>query len=296
MAPGTESCMFGLTMWSVRDKTCVITGASSGIGKHTALGLAERGARLALVCRDRGRGDAAAAEARSAGAPHVDVLIADLSIQSEVRRVAAELLDRVPSIDVLIHNVGVVMPKRKVTRDGVEATLAINHLAPFLLTHLLRERVEASAPARIVVVASQVEARGHIDFDDLQLERTAYAPLTAYDRSKLANVLFTYELARRLRDSDVTVNCLHPGVIATNLLCDYMGRPRIMSKVHRLTHPGPQTGAQTSIRLATDPALEGVSGKYFRPDGESQSSKQSYDADVARRLWDVSEQLTGIAK
>jgi len=282
-------------MWSVRDKTCVVTGASSGIGKHTALGLARQGARLALLGRDPKRTAAAADECRRAGSSRVDVFVADLSMQAEVRRLGDQLLERLESIHVLLHNAGVVMPTRRLTVDGVEATLAINHLAPFLLTQRLLDRVVASAPARIVVVASQVESRGRIDFDDLQLERQRYVPLTAYDRSKLANVLFTYELARRLKDTDVTVNCLHPGVIATNLLCDYMGRPRLMSRVNRLKHPGPETGAQTSIRLATDPALEGTSGKYFRPDGESPSSKQSYDTETARRLWEVSEQLTAVS-
>jgi retinol dehydrogenase 14 len=278
-------------MWTVRDKMCVVTGASSGIGKETAIGLARQGARVAIVCRDRERGAAAAVETRAAGSPQVEVFLADLSLQADVRRVAGQLVERLERIDVLLHNAGMVMRERRMTPDGIETTLAINHLAPFLLTQLLRPKIEA--PARIVVVASQVEARGRINFEDLHFDRTHYEPLAAYCQSKLANVLFTYELSRRLRGTDITANCLHPGVIATNLLCDYMGRPRVMSKVHRLTHPGPKEGAEVSIKLATDPALAGVSGRYFRPEGEAQSSKQSYDADMARRLWEVSEQLTG---
>jgi retinol dehydrogenase-14 len=280
-------------MWTVRDKMCVVTGASAGIGKETALGLARLGARVAIVCRDRERGAAAAAETRAAGSPQVEVFLADLAEQAEVRRVAAQIGERAGRIDVLVHNAGVVMRERRLTRDGVETTLAINHLAPFLLTALLRAQLEPAA--RIVVVASQVEARGRIDLDDLSFARTHYEPLAAYCQSKLANVLFTYELTRRLRDTDITANCLHPGVIATNLLCDYMGRPRVMSKVHRLTHPGPREGALVSLKLATDAALAGVSGRYFRPEGEAQSSKQSYDPDLARRLWEVSEKLTGLA-
>ena len=280
-------------MWNVRDKTCVVTGASAGIGKETALGLARLGARVAIVCRDRDRGAAAVAETRAAGSPQVELFLADLSLQDDVRRLAGQLVERLARIDVLLHNAGVVMRERVVTRDGIEATLAVNHLAPFLLTQLLRAKIEA--PARIVVVASQVEARGRIDFGDLSFARTPYDPLAAYYQSKLANVLFTYELTRRLRDTDITANCLHPGVIATNLLCDYMGRPRVMSKVHRLTHPGPKEGAQVSLKLATDPALTGVSGRYFRPEGEGASSKQSYDPELARRLWEVSEQLTGLS-
>ncbi|HWN71740.1 MAG TPA: SDR family oxidoreductase, partial [Haliangium sp.] len=268
--------------------------ASSGIGKETAIGLARQGARVAIVCRDRERGAAAAAEARAAGSPQVEVFLADLSVQAEVRRVAGQIVERFDRIDVLLHNAGAVMRERRITPDGIETTFAANHLAPFLLTELLRPKLDATA--RIVVVASQVEARGRIQFDDLDFERTPYEPLAAYCQSKLANVLFTYELSRRLRGTDITANCLHPGVIATNLLCDYMGRPRVMSKVHRLTHPGPKEGAAVSLRLATDPALAGVSGRYFRPEGEGNSSKQSYDADLARRLWEVSEQLTGLSQ
>ncbi|WP_428268361.1 SDR family oxidoreductase [Haliangium sp.] len=280
-------------MWTIRDKVCVVTGATSGIGKETALGLARQGAHLALVGRDRGRGDAAVAEVRAAGSPQVELFLADFSRQDQVRRLAGELGQRLPTIDVLLHNAGVVMRERRLTTDGVEATLATNHLAPFLLTQLVRDKL--SQASRVIMVASQVEARGHIDFDDLHFAHTPYEPLAAYCRSKLANVLFTYELARRLRDTDITANCLHPGVIATNLLCDYMGRPRVMNKLHRLTHPKPKQGAQVSIRLATDPALDGVSGRYFRPEGEASSSKASYDPELARRLWEVSEQLTGLA-
>lgn len=284
-------------MWTVRDKMCVVTGASAGIGKETALGLARQGARVAIVCRDRDRGAAVVAETRAAGSPQVELLVADLALQAEVRRLAEQLANRLERIDVLLHNAGAVNRERRLTRDGIETTLAVNHLAPFLLTHLLRPKIEASGtPARIIVVASQVEARGRIAFDDLNFERTPYEPLAAYCQSKLANVLFTYELTRRLRNTDITANCLHPGVIATNLLCDYMGRPRVMSKVHRLTHPGPKEGAEVSLRLATDPALSGVSGRYFRPEGEASSSKQSYDPELARRLWEVSEQLTGLAQ
>ncbi len=279
--------------WSVSGKTCLITGANTGIGKETARALVKKGANVVMVCRDRGRGEAARKEIAGRGG-EVDLLIADLSVQRKIRRLSDDVLSRYPSLPLVISNAGVVMPQREVTSDGHEATFAINHLAPFLLINLLRERIEASTPARIVVVASQVEAGGILDFDNLHLER-GYEPLVAYRQSKLANVLFTYELARRLKNTDVTVNCLHPGVIATNLLCDYMGRPRIASKLHRLTHPGPKKGAATSIRLATDPSLEGVSGKYFRPEGQSQSSKQSYDEALATRLWEESERLTGLS-
>ncbi len=280
--------------WTVRDKTCLITGANTGIGKETALDLARRGAKIVMVCRDRERGEAARREIANAGSHAAELLIADLADLAQVRRLTDEVLERCPSLPLVISNAGVVMPERTTTPDGYEATFAINHLAPFLLLNRLRERIEASTPARIVVVASQVEASGVIAFDDLMTERD-YEPLVAYRQSKLANVLFTYELARRLKDTDVTVNCLHPGVIATNLLSDYNGRPRALGMLHRLSHPGPKVGAATSIRLATDPELSGVSGRYFRPEGEAQSSMASYDEDLASRLWKESERLTGLS-
>ena len=279
--------------WTVRDKTCLITGANTGIGKETALELARRGAKVVMACRDRGRGEAARAEISASGSHPAELLIADLADLAQVRRLADEIHERHPSLPLVISNAGVVMPQRTTTVDGYEATFAINHLAPFLLIHRLRDRIEASAPARIVVVASQVEASGVIAFDDLMTERD-YQPLVAYRQSKLANVLFTYELARRLADTDVTVNCLHPGVIATHLLSDYTGRPRALGMLQRLSHPGPKVGAETSIRLATDPSLGGVSGRYFRPEGEAQSSKASYDEDLAARLWTESERLCGL--
>jgi NAD(P)-dependent dehydrogenase (short-subunit alcohol dehydrogenase family) len=279
---------------SVRDRVgvVVITGASSGIGKETALGLARLGARLVLLCRDAGRARAAADEIRQrAPGPSVETVLADLASQAEVRRAAAEIRARHERIDVLIHNAAIIQAKRRTTVDGLEEQLAVNHLAPFLLTQLLLDAVKAAAPSRIVVVASQVEARGRLDFDDLQLARGSYGHLRAYDRTKLANVLFTYELARRLEGSGVTANCLHPGVIATNLLSDYLGRPRALGFLQGLTNPGPDKGARTSIWAASDPSLEQTTGKYFRERREASSSPASYDRELARRLWEVSEGL-----
>jgi NAD(P)-dependent dehydrogenase (short-subunit alcohol dehydrogenase family) len=281
----------------LKGKVCVVTGASSGIGKETALGLAKLGAALILVCRDAGRGAAAAGEIRrrTRGAA-VEVVLGDLSSQAAVRRIADEIKARHERLHVLVNNAGLITTgtARQVTVDGLELQLAVNHLAPFLLTHLLLDRLRAGAAARIVVVASQVESRGKIDFDDLQSARGDYDPMRAYCQSKLANVLFTYELARRLGGSKVTANCLHPGVIATNLLSDYLGRPRAMGFISQLSHPGPEKGAKTSILLASDPSLEGVSGKYFREEREAQSSPGSRDPAVARRLWTVSCELSGL--
>lgn len=279
----------------MRDKICIVTGANTGIGKETAIGLAEMGATVVMVCRNRRRGESAAADIRRlTDNPAVELMIADLSSQRQVRQLAADFQIKHSRLDVLVNNAGVITPRRQRTVDGLETQFAVNHLAPFLLTNLLLDVLKASAPSRIVVVASQVESRGKIEFDDLQGERR-YDYMAAYCQSKLANVMFTYELARRLDGTGVTANCLHPGVIATNLLSDYMKRPRAIGMVNRLRYPGPSEGAQTSIYLASDPAMEGVSGRYFRCDtGETPSSKASYDEDAWRRLWEVSEQLTGM--
>ncbi len=198
-------------------KTVLITGATSGIGKATAMGLANMGASVVMVGRDRGRGEAAVAEIKErSGNASVDLMLADVSSQREIRRLADGFGEAYPRLDVLVNNAGVFRSERITTADGIEATFAVNHLAYFLLTNLLLERLKASAPSRIVNVASADHSNATIDFDDLQGEK-GYRGAKAYSRSKLANVLFTYELARRLRGTGVTVNCLHPGVVGTNL-------------------------------------------------------------------------------
>lgn len=267
-------------------KVCVVTGASSGIGKEVAFGLARAGASVIMICRDRERGEAAAREIEKLG-PRPELHLADLAEQREVRRVAREISASHPRIDVLIHNAGVVNLTHRITGDGIEATLAVNHVAAFLLTQELLGILEG--PARIVVVASQVEKRGVIDFDDLQSER-AYDPLKAYFQSKLANVLFTYELARRLKDKGVTVNCLHPGVIATNLLANYMGKTSLGLR-DRLTNPGPASAAKMIVRLALDPAFSDTTGAYFHETRKVASSATSQDRALQQRLWEVTESL-----
>src|SRR5215211_1703591 len=190
-------------------RTVLVTGGTGGIGRATATGLAALGARVAITGRDRGRAEAAAAEIQADGGPPVEVFIGDMSAQGDVRRLAAEVLRALPRLDVLVNNVGGFWNTRHVTADGLERTFALNHLAPFLLTHLLWDRLSNSAPARVVSVASNAHAQGRIDFDDLQGERS-YSGARAYSQSKLANVLFTYELARRLPATSVTANALHP--------------------------------------------------------------------------------------
>jgi retinol dehydrogenase-14 len=282
-------------------RTVLVTGASGGIGRATALGLATRGAHLAITGRDRGRTEGAARELRAAGGGQggqVDVFVADLSSQSEVRRLADEALQRLSRIDVLVNNVGGYWSTRHVTADGLERTFALNHLAPFLLTNLLLERLERSRPARVVTVASNAHAQGRIDFDDLQGERS-WSGARAYSQSKLANVLFTYELARRLQAtsvSSVTANALHPGVVRTGFGAeDPGGVQRRFIPLMRPFMKAPAKGATTSIRLASAPELERVTGQHFANGKPKRSSERSYDEAVAARLWKVSADLVGLA-
>jgi len=270
------------------------TGGTGGIGGATAMGLAMMGAHLGITGRDRGRTEEAALEIRAAGGGQADVFVADLSSQSEVRRLAVEVLQRYPRIDVLVNNVGGYWNTRHVTADGLEHTFALNHLAPFLLTNLLLDHLEQSAPARVVTVSSNAHATGRIDFDDLQGERS-YSGSKAYNQSKLANVLFTYELARRLQPSAVTANALHPGVASTSFGAeDPRGVQRLIIPFARPFMKTPAQGAATSIHLASAPDLEHVTGRYFANSKPKRSCKLSYDETVAARLWQVSAELVGL--
>ena len=271
-------------------KVCVVSGANSGIGRATALGLAGRGATVVLVCRSHARGAPVLEEIRRGGSGAADLLIADLASQRQIRAVAAAYLKRFDRLDVLVNNAGVSgWRTRLVTEDGLERTFAVNHLAPFLLTGLLLERMKASAPARAVTVSSVAHRLFPLDFDDLQGERH-YSSFAAYCRSKLANVLFTHELARRVDGTGVTANCLHPGVVATDLFRDM---PRwLRAMLVRPVVLTPAQGADTVLHLATAPALTEVSGRYFVRRRPVRSSRASRDAHAARRLWWASEVLT----
>ena len=274
-------------------KTVLVTGASGGIGLATAAGLAQLGARVGLVGRDAARSEAAAERLRAAGG-QVDVFVADMSSQGEVRRLAEEVLTAYPRLDVLVNNVGGYWATRHATVDGLERTFAVNHLAPFLLTNLLLDRLRASAPARVVTVSSGAHAMGIIDFEDLQGERV-YSGERAYNQSKLANVMFTYELARRLQGSGVTANTFHPGVVRTNFgREDSKGWMRLMLPVIRPFLKSPDKGAATSVYLASSPEVEGVTGQYFAKQKARRSSTASYDTTAAARLWDVSATLVGL--
>jgi retinol dehydrogenase-14 len=277
--------------------TVLVTGGTGGIGLATATGLAGLGARVGIVGRSATRGAAAAdAVRRRVPSAQVDVFAADLSAQAEVRRLAAEVTASYPRLDVLVNNVGGYWAHRHVTADGLEHTFALNHLAPFLLTHELRDLLVAGVPARVVTVSSGAQAMGRIDLDDLQGERS-YNGQRAYNQSKLANVLFTYELARRLQGSGVTATALHPGVVRTAFGREDAGRfMRLMFPVVTPFMKTPEQGAATSIHLASSPEVAGVTGAYFANRRPKRSSKASYDRALAHRLWEVSAELTGVSE
>jgi NAD(P)-dependent dehydrogenase (short-subunit alcohol dehydrogenase family) len=274
-------------------KIVLITGASQGIGRSTALALGSMGARLLLVVRDLEKGKLVADQIAASGNRDVTLLQADLARQADVRKLAAEVEREVPRIDVLLNNAGAIFPTRQTTEDGLERTFALNHLAYFMLTCLLRDRLKESVPARVINVSSEAHRSGRIDFDDLGGERK-YSGGSAYARSKLANVLFTYELARRLAGSGVTANCLHPGVVATGFGQNEPGWFRVLVNLARPFMIAEDKGAQTSIYLASSPDVEGVTGAYWVKCKRRYSAKSSYDANLAARLWEVSEALTGV--
>jgi len=277
-------------------KTVLVTGGTSGIGKATAVGLARLGARVGITGRDTARAEAAAAEIRAASNNSaVDAFAADLSSRTEVRRLAREVLECYAQLDVLVNNVGGFWAHRHLTADGLEHTFALNHLAPFLLTNLLLDRLIASAPVRVVTVSSGAHTAGRLDFDDLQGEKK-YSGQHAYNASKLANVMFTYELARRLRGAGVTATVPHPGVVRTSFGAeDQAAFFTILSPLIRPFLKTTAQGAATSIYLASSAHVEGVTGQYFANSKPKKSSTSSYDTRVAGRLWQVSADLVGLS-
>ena len=275
-------------------RVCLVTGATQGIGKVTALELARRGADVLIVARDPARGAAAVEAIREAG--KCELLLADLSKMSDVRALADEVTRRRDRLHVLVNNAGAMHTHRKVTAEGLETTFATNHLAYFLLTQRLLPLLERGGTperkARIVNVASAAHLRGQLDFDDLQRERGSYGgPMAQYSASKLMNIMFTYELARRLAGKHVTANCLHPGVVATGFGRNDEGWLKSLIRIGSVFFISPEKGAETSIYLATSEDVEGVSGKYFDKCRPRHSSRASYDEAAQRRLWDYSESL-----
>ncbi len=279
----------------MQTKTCLITGATSGIGLATALALAQMGATTILAGRSAERCQQAVARIKSeTGNQDVDYLLADLSVQAQVRSLAAEFKSRYERLDVLVNNAAAIFFFRQVSADGIEMNFAVNHLAYFLLTNLLLETLKASAPARIVNVASNSHFGQHLDFDNLELRR-GYNPGKAYGRSKLANLYFTYELARRLIGTGVTVNAMHPGFVRTNMAANNGWLVRLFLPLVHLNSLTPEEGARTAVYLASSPDVETVNGKYFVREREVASDPVSYDESAAKRLWEISEKMTKLS-
>ena len=275
-------------------RTILITGATRGIGRAAAEALAGAGASVIVHGRDALRVGVVVSIAGRRG--RVDGMVADLASLADVRRLAAEIDARYDRLDVLINNAGLATRRREVTVDGFERQLAVNHLAPFLLTHLLLPKLKASAPARIVNVASNAHHRAAFDIDDLNWERRPYSPLGAYGATKLANVLFTRELAKRLRGTGVTANCLHPGVVATNIFNGLGVIGRLFSIVSKPFLLSSSKGAETTVYLATSGDVAGTSGEYFAGSRRVDPSAAARDEALGRRLWERSAAMTGIDK
>ena len=275
-------------------KVVLITGGTSGIGKAAATALAAMGAEVVVTGRSRERGEAAVEEIRRAsGNGGVSLALADLTVQAEVRKLAEEFGRSHDRLDVLINNAGAVFSKREETADGLERTLALNHLAPFLLTNLLLGLIKESAPSRIITVSSEARRGAEIDFDDLQSGRK-YRGFPVYGKSKLANILFTYELAERLRGTGVTANCVHPGAVSTNFGMNNGGLMVLLFRTLKPFMRTPEQGADTIIYLASSPEVEGVSGRYFGDRKVISSSEEPHDVSAQRRLWEESEELTNL--
>ena len=280
---------------SMTGKVCLVTGATNGIGKETALALAKMGATTIIVARDPAKGAAVLEEImRQSGNDGVELMHADLASLDSVRKLAADFQAKHQQLHVLVNNAGVYNIKRSETQDGFEATFGVNHLSHFLLTNLLLDVIKASAPARIINVSSASHKGAKINFDDLQSEKS-YRGLSVYGQSKLANVLFTYELARRLEGTNVTANALHPGVVLTGFGANNAGIFRLLFRVFQtVARPfmlSPERGAETSIHLASSPEVEGVTAKYFVKKEPVPSNDISYETDVAQRLWQMSEEM-----
>src|SRR6267378_177113 len=274
-------------------KTCLITGGNSGIGKATALGLARMGANIVIVSRSKEKGEAALAEIiAKSGNRNVELMLADMSSQDSIRRLASDFKAGHGKLHLLVNNAGVYLTRRTTTVDGLESTFAINHLGPFLLTNLLLDLLKASAPSRIVNVSSDAHNGAKVNFEDLQGEKK-FSGWHAYAQSKLAMILFTHELAKKLDGTGVTVNSAHPGVVRTN----FANNNGLVTFGFRLMRPffiSPKSAAKRILYVATSSDLEGVTGKYFTKMHEAKSSQESYDDDSAKRLWQISEQLTKV--
>lgn len=281
---------------SMASKACLVTGGTSGIGMVTAEALARLGAQVILVGRDRSRCDAAVTSIQVAtNNQDVRSIVADLSSQAEIRRLAERLKTEVSRIHVLINNAGAVFPKRTESSDGIEMTWALNHLGYFLLTNLLLDKLQASSPARVVNVSSDAHRilKG-LDWDDIEGKKR-YRAFRAYSQSKLANILFSNELARRLEGTGVTSNALHPGFVRTRFFEEKGRLGWVVKQIARFMAIMPEDGARTSIYLATSPEVESVTGQYFEKSKPGKPSAASQKVDDAKRLWELSKMMTGLS-
>lgn len=276
-------------------KIVMVTGATGGIGKVTALELAKMGAQMVLVGRSPEKAERTAQEIQiQSGNPQVDFLVADLSSQQDIRRLAAEFNQRYDHLNVLVNNAGAYLNHREESVDGIEMTFALNHLGYFLLTHLLLDALKAGAPARIVNVSSAAHTGARFNLDDVEMKNN-FSGWTAYSNSKLANLYFTYALDRRLQGSGITVNALHPGFVDTNFGVSNGGTfGKVFNVIQKVGAISPQEGAQTSIYLASSPEVEGISGKYFSKKKPVKSTDVSYDEEAAEMLWKISLDYTGL--
>jgi NAD(P)-dependent dehydrogenase (short-subunit alcohol dehydrogenase family) len=278
-------------MQDMQGKIAIVTGSNTGIGKETARGLAARGAKVVLACRDMAKAQAARDDiARTTGRDDVTAMALDLGSKASIRAFAEQFKASYSRLDVLVNNAGVWSTSRKTTADGFESTFGVNHLGTFLLTHELLPLLEASAPSRVVVVSSGLHYRGRMDWEDLQFERRGFSGSEAYNQSKLANVLFTLALARRLEGAGVTVNAIHPGVVATELTRDY---PRFLVKFFHLFLLTPEQGAACSLHVATSPEAATVTGQYFEK-SKPKIPARTADRDAQEKLWALSERLWGL--
>jgi retinol dehydrogenase 14 len=272
----------------------LITGGTSGIGRATATALAAMGAEVVVTGRSRERGEAAVEEIRdTSGNERVSLILADLAVQAEVRGLAEEFRERYDRLDVLVNNAGLVQSWRAETQDGIELTLAVNHLAPFLLTNLLLDLLRESAPSRIVTVSSEARRGARIDFEDLQSERR-YRAFKVYGMTKLANILFTYELAERLEGTGVVANCLHPGGVNTNFANGNRTFGTLLFRAFKPFMRTPEQGADTVVYLASSPEAGSMTGRYLIDRKVVSSFEEPHDVVAQKRLWDVSEKLTNL--
>lgn len=270
-------------------KVCIVTGGNTGIGKETARGLAQRGAKVVLACRDTARGEAARDDiARSTGRKDVEVIALDLGSKASIRAFGERFRATHERLDVLVNNAGVWRSSRGTTEEGLEATFGVNHVGTWLLTQDLLPLLKKSAPSRVVVLSSKLHYRGRMDWEDLQFERRKYGTTAAYAQSKLANVLFTKALARRLEGTGVTVNAVHPGVVRTELMRDY---PKLLVKIFTLFLLTPEQGAECSLHVATAPELAGVTGEYFEKSRIKPAAAEALDEAAQERLWALTEAL-----